>query len=496
MHCTPGDRGQSQVAKSHPNLVWFCSVTAVVLAAVVLRIWGLSFESLDGDEVFSYRVASSHLSAAIAAIRDDLVHPPLYYFLLRAALCIAGCASPLLIRAVSLASGIAVIALVGSLGLVFLEIRTAAFIAACLLAANNLHIYYSQQARSYAWYTLLFTCLLVWCWHSGRFAGRFRFLVGSLLMSLLVYTHYVGAVYIACLVVAITLSPVSRRAKFQVWAAGFFAACTFVPWILAELGPARRHPGVEHNLSWESLPTAYDLKAIWANYLGIPAFHGATTGVLLIGCALITFGVFYRRAENTPFRRVFLTTLVITAFVPPCFLFLLSVRPFSLPLFGARHLLPSMISYTLLVADGLVQLSKLLRPRIAGLVLGSAALVALELTPTMSAMTSEPRRMPFREIVAATGASLPLYTTWHYGIAGPMNFYERGAGVVQEVPSDSHDLPENFLMIFRPVMPREEEKFEELLRAGWRDVGHRDFYNGSHAKYYVRVADLQHPAQY
>ncbi len=262
-------------------------------------------------------------------------------------------------------------------------------------------------------------------------------------------------------------------------------------WLAQQVSSRGRHHGVEDNLSWESLPSIYDLKAIWATYLGIPSLHAATTGVMLIGCALIAFGLFRYRGEHTPFRRLFVTTLVFTAFVPPCFLFLLSLKPFALPLFGARHLLPSIVSYLLLVADGLVQVSAAFPIRKVALVTGSAGLLALELVPTAAAMTAGPRRVPFQAILNDTSSGLPEYTTWPYGIGSTMNFYAAGRVVVRDVPRDRQRLPDGFLLIFRPVIPREEQQFEDLLHKGWKDVGDRDFYNGLHTGYYVRVADLQ-----
>ena len=468
------------------------AVAVIVLAAIALRLWGISLESLDGDEVFSYRVVSSHFSAAMTTIRNDLVHPPLYYFLLRGWLDIAGHASPLALRAVSLISGISTVALLACMGWMFPQIRTAALIAAGLLAANDLHIFYSQQARSYAFFAFVFTCLLTWSWQITRFMQQFAFwCCGVILMSLLVYTHYVGSVYVACIIIAVTISPVPKRAKLRIWIAGFVAACSFIPWILAEIGPARQHHGTEDNLSWESLPTVYDLKAIWASYLGIPAFHAATTCVFLIGCILVGFSIFHRRREQNRFRRVFLMTLAFTAFVPPCLLFVLSMKPISLHIFGARHLLPSITSYLLLAADGLVQISKYFRTRTIALSLGAAVLFALELVPTAAATRSGPRRMPFRAIASAAQGKLPIYTTWPYGIGAVMNFYEHDHSAVRSVPRDLNSLPDSFVLIFRPGIRKEEEEFENLLKLRWQDERNRDFYNGERAGYYVRVAYLQ-----
>ncbi len=495
MGCTAhfaAEHSKSGTRRRYWNLLPFAAIGIIVLLALALRLRGISLESLDGDEIFSYRVVSSHFSAAIAIIRNDLVHPPLYYFLLRAWLHIAGHVSPVVLRGLSLVFGIATVALVSFMGWMFPQVRAAAFIAACLLAANDLHIFYSQQVRSYSFYAFLFACLLTWSWQIYQCVDRIAFwCVGGVVMSLLVYTHYVGALYIACIIAAVTLSPMGKRVKLRIWLTAFISACSFVPWILAELGPARQHHGTQDNLIFESRPTLYDLKAIWASYLGIPPLHGATTAVLLIGLALIGFTLFYRCREQNPFRQLFLMTLVLTAVVPPCVLFVLSLNPFSLHLFGARHLLPSIVSYLLLAADGLVQLGNNFRVRTAVLIPGVTLLLVFELVPTVTATTAGPRRMPFQAIVSATQGSMPLYTTWPYGIGETMNFYEHNARSVQSVPKDASSLPSRFQLIFRPELPAEEQAFEHLLRIGWKNEGARDFYNGLHTGYHVRVAHLQ-----
>lgn len=485
------EQARSLTQSRYRKLIPLAAIATIVVVSVSFRLFGVSLESIDGDEAFSYRVASSHLPAALAAIRNDLVHPPLYYFVLRGWLGIVGHASPLALRAVSLAFGLATIALLASIGRVFPQIRRAAFLAACLLAANNLHIFYSQQIRSYAFYTLLFTVLLIWSWQVARFGEKFAFwCIGTLLMSLLVYTHYVGAVYVACIIFAVTLSPLPKRAKFRVWAGGFVAACSFIPWILAEVGPAHQHHGAQDNLSWETLPSAYDLKAIWAGYLGVPSFHSGTTIVFLMGCALTAFSLFPRRREQNSFHRLFVITLAFTAFVPPCLLFLLSLKPIALPIFGARHLLPSIVSYLLLVAEGLTQASNRFRSRSTAFALGFAALLALELIPTVASLSSEPRRMPFQAIAKATQGNIPIYTTWPYGIGTAMGFYERDQGVVRKLPSNLNRLPGRFILVFRPGVPQEEREFEDILKLRWVDERNRDFYNGPRSGYFVRVAEL------
>ena len=80
--CTPVTIDQAQAQSRYWSLIPFAIAAIIVLLAVALRLRGISLESLDGDEAFSYRVASSDLTTAFSMVRNDLVHPPLYYFLL------------------------------------------------------------------------------------------------------------------------------------------------------------------------------------------------------------------------------------------------------------------------------------------------------------------------------------------------------------------------------------------------------------------------------
>src|SRR5579862_9340591 len=83
----------------------------IVLIAAFLRIYPLKHEALSGDELFSLRVALAPLHESYTMVRDDLVHPPLYYLLLKIGVSIWG-ASAVGLRLLSLAAGILTIPLV------------------------------------------------------------------------------------------------------------------------------------------------------------------------------------------------------------------------------------------------------------------------------------------------------------------------------------------------------------------------------------------------
>jgi hypothetical protein len=63
-------------------------IAALVLGAAI-RLLLMDREGLDGDELFSFRMATLPLGKSLEEIKYDLVHPPLYYLLLRVALVFA-----------------------------------------------------------------------------------------------------------------------------------------------------------------------------------------------------------------------------------------------------------------------------------------------------------------------------------------------------------------------------------------------------------------------
>ena len=180
--------------------LWPVALLCILLAGLAFRTAGIARESLDGDEAFSWQTAASDLPGLIGAVRADLVHPPLYYLVLRCFIPGPGSDSVDL-RMPSMLAGLAMLGLIGYYGHIFPPLRTTALLTAVLLAINNEHIFYSQQVRSYALYALLVSLLMLWCWLIPRWQDAFAFwCIGSLLMTALVYTHYVAAVYVACMV--------------------------------------------------------------------------------------------------------------------------------------------------------------------------------------------------------------------------------------------------------------------------------------------------------
>ncbi|MEO6983627.1 MAG: glycosyltransferase family 39 protein, partial [Edaphobacter sp.] len=249
----------------------------IIVCGTALRIAYISHEALEGDEIFSRRVVLLSPPNEIAAIRNDLVHPPLYYFLLQATTRIWG-SSPNGIRGYSLLCGIASIGLIALVGGTLPDGRFVGLLAAALLALNQTYIFYSQEARSYASYSLLVLLLVLWVARVTRLSGNqpsFRhWVLGTLLMTMLVYTHYVGAIYVGFAVLAILLSHIPRTRRIASFVCAAIAALCFVPWLIAIEGVYNQKHGLGANLDWEGHPTIYSLKQVFASALGLLEVRG------------------------------------------------------------------------------------------------------------------------------------------------------------------------------------------------------------------------------
>lgn len=263
---------------------WLLGAAICVLClALFVRLAPISNESVEGDEMFSRHVALSEASQALSLVKQDLVHPPLYYLLLKETLPKGSPASALDIRRLSLAAGIASIMIVILAGALVAPLRGPAMLAALLLALNGTHIFYSQQARSYALFCFLAGLLLLWALLLDRHEGDWAFwAAGTSLMTALLYTHYFGAFYCVAVILPVLLSKSPHRVKLLAVGSGVVAFTAFLPWVYQEVPFYRGKSGISANLDWQGLPTFFDLKMIFADYVGIPNFRGATSLAFLM----------------------------------------------------------------------------------------------------------------------------------------------------------------------------------------------------------------------
>jgi 4-amino-4-deoxy-L-arabinose transferase-like glycosyltransferase len=466
----------------------------VMLVGLGLRVATLSHESLSFDELFSRKVALLPMLPALHAIRDDLVHPPFYYLLLKAGISTWG-ASPLGIRLWSLFFGIGTLALAATIGGKLDGARNTGLLAAMVLAVNADLIFYSQEARPYS--LCVFLVLLLVCWVSAITRGgqsKRLWIAGYLLMVLLVYTNYIAAIYVASAVLAILLCNLPRQTKLLTLVVSIMAAISFLPWLISVAPVYGLRNGIGENLNWQGHPSFYDLRSAWAASIGVIEFRGATTMVFLLVIVLSAAGLKLLSERRSLRDSPVTLALVALATLPPITVFCLSVKPFNLPIFGLRQILPSIPALCLLSCYGLEALVR--RPgRFPGwvFVAASTVLVVLGFVPTFTKITHGPSRIPYDTIAEGVRSRAylrqPVYATSE-NIEEPVNYYCR-VPCVEALPAAYSAVPDRITLLYRPAARDEARRYQDLLNSGFVADSEVHYTNGMRSEWGTTAVHLR-----
>lgn len=466
----------------------------MMVLGLLVRVWPLPHEAVDGDELFSERVAVASIPAAYVMVRDDLVHPPLYYFILKPVVAVLGTGA-LALRLLSLLAGILTIPLVWLLGkrLDPGESDATGLLAAAIVALSRFDIYYSQEARSYSFYVLLIVLLALWIGSVTRQTSRLKWAVGFLLMLGCLYIHYVGAIFLALAVSAFCITRTDRIIRLRVFFGYLAAVLLFFPWLYVVRKAYHLQHGAGTHLTWQAVPTFYDVRQIWALSLGVIEMKGGTALVLAIIFLLSVAAVAIPGLRNLLRNRLLLMSLAL-GILPPPIMFVLARPPFNLSIFALRHILPSTVFLCLVCCYGLVVLARS-RPRYTRLIYisGSLVLLAFATIPTASVLLHEPSRFPYdrieQQVADERSHGIPAYATWFYGIGEPVNFYCHADCVSA---FDGHNLPAKFLFLYRPDKDDDRRVYADLLQSGFVPSGSTFYTTGDHNPLGTSVVMIEH----
>jgi uncharacterized membrane protein len=425
--------------------------------------------------MFSRHVVTEPLPLAYADVRDDLVHPPLYYLLLKAGTSIWG-ASVLGLRVLSLFCGIASIGLIAILGNRLPGARWCGLLAAAALAVNRYQLFYSQEARSYAFYTMQVILLVLWADAiSRRERDPLLWLAGASLMTLLVYTHYYGILYVIAIILSLLVCKLERRTKAMALASAAAAAVLLAPWLLVVSSAYKKKQGLDQNLGWMHRPTLQDLGGMWAKSVDTMGLrHGAIALVLLLILALAAIALVQVSMHQTLRRTPAVVALVMLGVLPPLIIFLLSNPPFNLHLFNLRHFLPSMALLLLICCFGLERLSQASTRGAPLIAVGGAVLILLLGTiPAIKTLHDGPMRFPWYELVDRVKTSDSMGAQAFAASFKPdgeaVNFYCESV-CVQPLPENQAALPDRLLLIYVPETSQNQFQYNQLIHSGYAET--------------------------
>lgn len=334
----------------------------IIFVFIAFRLWGLTSYGLIGDEVFTYQLAADSWTGLIRSAVSDVVHPPLFYALLKIWIALGG-HSLLWIKLfpvlMSLFSIPPFILLCRELGLK----SDAAKLALWLMAVNDFLINFSQELRMYsqaAFFTLLSLWLFARLYNSDRQSKPL--VVGLFFANLmLVYTHYYGWFIPALEFLFLLLKRDAKIRSFLI-SLTLLLAC-FSPWVYFVSQASMAKGGLSANLDWNNPPAAIDL--LWYYVI----LHGPLTYRLAAPwksmAAVMVSSVFVypllalirRKAQTLDLksRGDVLLLLTLFSFLPPLVSFTLS-QFLNNSVWGIRYLIIAAPTYLILISLAAVKL--------------------------------------------------------------------------------------------------------------------------------------------
>ena len=358
-------------------LVW----TALVLLLVALRMHEAAARTLWGDELFSLALARRGWIDLLRGAVQNVVHPPLFYVVLRLWISIGG-EHPLWLR--SLPVLFSVLSLIPT-ALLWRELalpRRAFRVTLLLIACSGFLVRYGQELRMYSLLQLLSLTSLYLFLRFLRAARTSMPEVAVMVMVnvAMVYTHYYGWIVLACQGLFLLLA---RRSRLGAFVAGLLpVAIAFLPWLWLVTYRTAAIGGLESNLAGLSRPGWVDLIEYFSGLLG-PSPHFVRAGLLpglVIAFAplLLAVAVVSRRGPPDAEDRFAVGFLSLFAYVPVGAVMAAS-HVLPQPIFQPRYLIITAVPFLLLCGALLDRVrQRMLRTTLLALVAGWSILGAAE----------------------------------------------------------------------------------------------------------------------
>jgi hypothetical protein len=333
-----------------PARQWLSWALILVLLYLALAAVGWRRTFIE-TECWALYFAAQPFSVQLAAIRSDLVHPPLMYMVQRGWFVLFG-QTDTAARILPIVIGAPAIVLLTLLATrITARWRLLAFFLACLYFPVGSS---PSQVRMYG-LALLLTTAAILLWDAWRADPRALTLAAwTAVVTLLIYTHLFGALIVAALVV---LNWLAGPRKWTFTLAAAVPALAFLPWFLYVL-PVYESRGLEANLTWAHENLLTSIPSLFANFLGgsrISSYRVRITVTAL--AAVVHLGLlvllWWNRARFWPPRGAagreqrWFWSAVVLAGVPIAALFAFSVAVNRA--FEARFILGAAIPYSIAI---------------------------------------------------------------------------------------------------------------------------------------------------
>jgi uncharacterized membrane protein len=317
-------------------------IAALCVLYIAVRLWGLSDSCLWFDEIFSVHAAEHSWGSLGWFVAQDLIHPPLFYAVLKIWIAIGG-ESVLWLRLLPIL--FSVVALVPFL-LLGRELKFPMWttaLALFLLAVDGTMIKYAQLLRMH---TMLMCLSLFSIWLFARYFNRGKGLIPLTVINIvLVYTHYYGWLVVAAEIVVVLIFQRIKWRGIATMSGVVFAA--FLPWIYLVFQAARGGSDLGQNISWIQRPGVGEIAAFAIDLVEPFYFQASSDGpasiyrvslpiLLIILTSTVMFILKWRQQDEDEKNAVYF--LAIFSFFPIVLVVLASwLMPNSI--WGTRHLI-------------------------------------------------------------------------------------------------------------------------------------------------------------
>jgi uncharacterized membrane protein len=291
----------------------------------------------------------------------DLIHPPLFYVLLKLWIAIGG-ESVFWLRLLPVL--FATLALFPFVSLCReLKIgRWTTALALFLFAVNGSLIKYSQEVRMYA-PLMCFSLFSMWLFARYFIKGK-SFVPLVIVNVLLVWTHYFGWFVIFSEVALILYFQRIKWPRIVLMFA--ITLVSFVPWIIAVVRAANSGSDLSQNIGWMTRPGFREIATLALNLVepiyfqtstaeSISVFYISVPIVLIVLIAWISYVATWKDSTNEPRRNIYLLLVFIK--LPLIVLLIASwLLPYSI--WGTRHLVIVLAPFAIFTAIALDNISQ------------------------------------------------------------------------------------------------------------------------------------------
>ena len=329
----------------------------VSILFVALRFWKINAYSIWGGEAFSMIGAMQDWQGMFSYVIADIVHPPLFYIVLKLWINLGG-ESLLWLKLLPVLTGIALLVpfyfLCRELGVKWTEMSLALFLA----GVNGYLIHYAQELRMYSLFTFLSLCSF---WLFMRYfystTGSTGKLVILTLVNLLnIYTHYYGWVAVGMEFLFLLIWQRHKLLNFSLSAV--ILLLSFAPWANQVIRQAQSIGGLDRNLDWIPKPDIIDVLYFYATLNGsMGSRYPNAAGLVLF---LLPVAWWFWKLIRSGFKSqrdelITVSWLALLSFLPVVTLYLMSQR-LEQAIWIDRYFIFISVPYLLMVAAAVYRL--------------------------------------------------------------------------------------------------------------------------------------------